>query len=81
MEQSQAMADSAPAPVRWLRISRDFLVAVRGELGKVTWPTKDELLKATRMVVIFASIVGVILGLLDLLLTKLLIDGVSALGR
>jgi hypothetical protein len=33
------------------------------------------------MVVIFASIVGVILGLLDLLLTKLLIDGVSALGR
>jgi hypothetical protein len=37
--------------------------------------------QATRMVVIFASIVGVILGLLDLLLTKLLIDGVSALGR
>jgi len=31
--------------------------------------------------VIFATIVGVILGLLDLLLTKLLIDGVSALGR
>ena len=81
MEQSQAMTDTAPAPVRWLRLRRDFLVAVRAELGKVTWPTKDELLKATRMVVIFATIVGVILGLLDLLLTKLLIDGVSALGR
>jgi preprotein translocase subunit SecE len=40
MEQSQAMTDAAPAPVRWLRLSRDFLVAVRAELGKVTWPTR-----------------------------------------
>jgi len=81
MEQSPAITDSAAAPVRWLRSSRDFLVAVRAELGKVTWPTKDELVKATRMVVIFAGIVGVVLGLLDLVLTKVLIDGVSALGR
>jgi preprotein translocase subunit SecE len=64
-----------------LRRSRDFLVSVRAELGKVTWPTQPELIKATRMVVVLTLIIGVILGLVDLLLTKILIDGVAALTR
>lgn len=81
MEQAPVLTETTAAPVRWLRGGRDFLAAVRAELGKVTWPTKDELLKATRMVVIFTAVVGVILGILDLVLTKLLIDGVAALGR
>ena len=63
------------------RRARDFVVAVRSELGKVTWPTQPELIKATRMVVILTLIIGVILGLVDLLLTKILIDGVAALSR
>ncbi|MGH7560547.1 MAG: preprotein translocase subunit SecE [Gemmatimonadales bacterium] len=81
MEQSHAVAQQPPAPVRWFRVARDFLVAVRAELGKVTWPSRDELVKATRMVVILSVVVGVVLGILDLLLTKLLIEGVAALGR
>ena len=68
-------------PVRWLRGGRDFLVAVRAEMGKVSWPTQPELIKATRMVVVLALITGVVLGLVDLLLTKVLVDGVAALGR
>ena len=64
-----------------IRRSRDFLVSVRSELGKVTWPTQQELIKATRMVVVLTLIIGVILGLIDLLLTKILIDGVAALSR
>ena len=64
-----------------VRRARDFVVAVRAELGKVTWPTQQELTKATRMVVILTLIIGVILGLIDLLLTKILIDGVAALSR
>jgi preprotein translocase SecE subunit len=47
----------------------------------VSWPTQDELIKATRMVVVFSLIVGLVLGVVDLLLTKILIDGVAALAR
>jgi len=64
-----------------IRRARDFLVSVRSELGKVTWPTQQELVKATRMVIVLTLIIGVILGLIDLLLTKILIDGVAALSR
>lgn len=64
-----------------IRRSRDFLVSVRAELGKVSWPTQQELVKATRMVVILTLVIGIILGLVDLLLTKILIDGVAALTR
>ena len=63
------------------RRSRDFLVAVRAEMGKVSWPTQPELIKATRMVVVLTLILGIVLGLVDWLLTKILIDGVAALTR
>jgi preprotein translocase subunit SecE len=65
----------------WLRAGWEFLVAVRAELGKVSWPTRDELLKATRMVIVLTLIIGVVLGLVDLLLTKVLIEGIAAIGR
>ena len=81
MEQVPAPAGGGSRPVQWLRGSRDFLVAVRAEMGKVSWPTQPELIKATRMVVLLALISGIVLGLVDLLLTKVLVDGVAALGR
>ena len=60
MSQGEAVtADSGPG---FVGRSRDFLVAARAELGKVTWPTRDELIKATRMVVIFAVILGIAIG-------------------
>ena len=39
----------------WIGRTRQFFVDVRDEMRKVTWPTRDELIKATRMIVIFAS--------------------------
>ena len=80
MEQVQGPERGGPV-VGWLRSARDFLIAVRGEMGKVSWPTQDELVKATRMVVIFALGIGIVLGIVDLLLTKVLVEGVAALGR
>ena len=65
----------------FLAKSRDFLVSARAELGKVTWPTRDELIKATRMVVIFAVILGVAIGLLDWLLNMILVKGVAQLAQ
>jgi preprotein translocase SecE subunit len=81
MEQAVVPAPRENRVVAWFQSSRDFLVAVRLELGKVSWPTQDELIKATRMVVVFSLIVGLVLGVVDLLLTKILIDGVAALAR
>ena len=82
MEQAQAIAPrGGNKVVGWLRAGRDFLVSVRQEMGKVSWPTQDELIKATRMVVIFYLVVGMVLGVVDLLLTKILLDGVAALAR
>ena len=60
---------------------RDFLVDTRAEMDKVSWPPKDELTKATRMVLIFALALGVVIGLVDFLLQKILIDGLALLAR
>ena len=49
------------------RIGRfvQFLRDVRNELRKVTWPTFDELKKATTVIVIFVTILGLLIGLMD----------------
>jgi len=80
MEQPE-VAPRGGRAVHGLRAGRDFLVAVRAEMGKVSWPTQDELFKATRMVVMMALIIGIVLGLVDLLLTRILVNGVAALAR
>jgi preprotein translocase SecE subunit len=58
-----------------------FLAAVRVELGRVSWPPKPELTKATRMIVILSIVLGIGIGILDFFLQKLLVDGVAALAR
>ncbi|MGH7656955.1 MAG: preprotein translocase subunit SecE [Gemmatimonadales bacterium] len=65
----------------WLTRSRDFLVAARGEMAKVTWPTRDELIKATRMIIILSVVLGLVIGFMDKILTLILVDGVALLAR
>ncbi len=61
---------------------RDFLAAVRAEIGKVTWPTRDELVEATRVIHPASPCSSAsLIGLLDWLLQKILIDGVAAICR
>ena len=55
--------------------------AVREEMRKVTWPTRDELIKATRMIIILALLLGVAIGLLDWVLQLILVEGVARLAR
>jgi preprotein translocase subunit SecE len=38
---------------------------VRAEVRKVTWPTSEELKKATLVIVIFVTILGIVIGLMD----------------
>ena len=59
----------------------EYVRASRAELGKVTWPTREELVTATRVVLILAVALGLVIGLLDWVLGKILVDGVAALAR
>ena len=65
----------------WFHRTAAFLVAVRDELKKVTWPTRPELIKATRMIIVFSIVLGLTIGLLDWLLQVILVDGVARLAR
>ena len=79
---STEVAQNPPGGVaRGVRATVDFVRAVRLELGKVTWPTKDELIKATRMIVILSIVLGVAIGWMDKLLNLILVEGVAALNR
>lgn len=52
-------------PVSFLRETRD-------ELRKVTWPTRNEVIRLTLVVISVSVIVGVFIGSLDFVFTKLL---------
>jgi preprotein translocase SecE subunit len=58
-----------------------FMVAVREELRKVTWPTRPELLKATRMIIVLSILLGLTIGLMDWLLQLILVEGIARLAR
>ena len=51
----------------------NFLRDVRAEIGKVTWPSKDEIRKATTVIVIFVTALGLLIGLMDAILQFLLV--------
>jgi len=49
-------------------------VEVPGEVRKVTWPTWPELKKATAIIVVFVSVLGLVIGWLDVLLQYVLVS-------
>lgn len=49
-----------------------FLKEVRDELKKVVWPTRDEIIRLTGVVILVSVIVGLFLGATDFILTKLI---------
>ncbi|MGE3618772.1 MAG: preprotein translocase subunit SecE [Gemmatimonadales bacterium] len=50
-------------------------------MRKVTWPTREELIDANMRVLLMTVAIGTVIGLLDLALKKILVDGVAALTR
>ena len=54
---------------RWNR-ARVFLVEVRNELKRVTWPSKKEVYAATIVVILFSILLGTFLWIVDLLLDR-----------
>ena len=48
-----------------------FLKEVNAELRKVTWPTKDELIGSTIVVIVVSVILAVFIGIVDRILAYL----------
>jgi preprotein translocase subunit SecE len=80
MDRAQ-LAQQPNRVVGWVGQTRDFLGGVREELRKVTWPTREELIKATRMIVVLSIALGVVIGLMDWLLQLIFVEGIARLAR
>jgi preprotein translocase subunit SecE len=55
-----------------IQLIRDFLEEARGELKKVTWPTRKETLTTSAAVLLLVLVVSLYLGLVDLGLAKII---------
>ena len=55
-------------PVEWVGESRRFLLEVRSEFRKVTWPTQKEAVAGTIGTLVIVTVVTSVLSLVDLLL-------------
>ena len=51
---------------------KQFFKEVKIELKKVTFPSRDEVIGSTKVVVVLVIIIAVFLGLIDMLLSKLI---------
>jgi preprotein translocase subunit SecE len=54
----------------WWNRSRTFLVEVRNELRRVTWPSRKEVYATTVMVILFSIVLGTFLWIVDLILDR-----------
>jgi preprotein translocase subunit SecE len=52
----------------WEKIST-FISEVRAEFTRVIWPTRDDLINSTTVVVVFSVIFSLFIGLFDLILS------------
>jgi preprotein translocase subunit SecE len=50
----------------------NFLKEVRGELGKVTWSTREEVLGSTFVVITVTAILAIFIFVVDIILARLL---------
>ena len=57
----------------------NYIQQTREELRKCTWPTWDELKKATTVIVIFVAVLGLVIGWMDWLLQQIFVVGIAKL--
>lgn len=68
------MADTTTKQVKkvgFFKRIANFFAESKVELKKVTWPTKEQLLHNTGVILVFIIIVGVILSVLDIAFGKM----------
>ena len=55
------------------RQTTGFVVEVRDEVKKVTWPDRAQLRSATGVIILFVVIVAIIIGLMDVILQSIFV--------
>lgn len=58
--------------MRYLQIARRFLLEVWGELKKVTWLSRKEVIASTSVVVLLVGVLSLFIGTVDFILAKFL---------
>lgn len=64
--------------VRWYNGTKDYVLGVRSEIGKVTWPTRDEARRLTYIVTLVLIASAFFLGGLSILFTEIFNLGVTS---
>jgi len=59
-------------PAIWIRDSRQYLIDVRSEFRKLTWPTQREYVGGTIGVIVIVAIIASVLGLIDVALSAVM---------
>ena len=59
-------------PAVWFAQSRQFLMEVRTEFRKVTWPTQKEAVAGTIGVLVIVAVITAVLSAMDLVLGQLM---------
>ena len=59
-------------PVVWMSESRQFLLEVRSEYRKVTWPNQKEAVAGTIGVLVVVTVITLVLSGIDLVLGQLI---------
>jgi len=59
---------------------RNFLAESQFEMRKVVWPTRDETIKTTGIIILVVIVISLILGLIDLILSSVILDWLLKLG-
>ena len=52
-------------PAAWIAATRQYLIEVRSEFRKITWPSQREYVGGTVGVVVIVAFLTVVLGLID----------------
>ncbi len=60
---------------------RVFVAESQFELRKVVWPTRDETIRTTGVIIVVVIIISLILGLIDLILKWVVMDWLLTLGH
>lgn len=60
---------------------RHFLAESQFEMRKVVWPTRDETVRTTAVIIVVVIILSLLLGLIDLLLSWVVLDNLLKLGQ
>ena len=50
----------------------DFFAEVKVEMKKVTWPTREELVESTKLVIVASVVVTVFIGVVDNILSAII---------